>query len=221
VQVAEANLQSAQSQAALTERALADAQVRSPFAGIVGKRWVNVGDKVSPDMPVAQVVDLSRMELEAAVPVSEIPFVKVGQQVTFEVDGFPGRRFAGRVERVNPSAEPGSRAISVFVSLPNADGALKGGMFANGTLATASGTEVDVIPIPAIVEEGGQSYVYVVKGGKVERRTVILGTRHVERGLVTVREGLERGVPVIIVKAEGLKPGAAAVVRERKTGKSA
>ena len=213
VQVAEANLQSVEAQAAIARRALADAQVRAPFAGIIAKRWVNVGDKVTSDMPVAQVVDLSRMELEAQVPVSEIPFVKLGQEVAFQVDGFQARRFAGKVERVNPSAEPGSRSIAVFVTLANADASLKGGMFANGTLATGMGAEVDVIPVSAVIEEGGQSFVYVVKAGKVERRTVVLGARNVERGLVTVREGLERGVPVITVKAEGLKPGASAVVK--------
>ncbi|HUP28845.1 MAG TPA: efflux RND transporter periplasmic adaptor subunit [Usitatibacter sp.] len=213
VQVAEANLQSVEAQAAIARRAVADAQVRAPFAGIIAKRWVNVGDKVTADMPVAQVVDLSRMELEAQVPVSEIPFVKLGQEVAFQVDGFQARRFAGKVERVNPSAEPGSRSIAVFVTLANADASLKGGMFANGTLATGMGAEVDVIPVTAVIEEGGQSFVYVVKSGKVERRTVVLGARNVERGLVTVREGLERGVPVITVKAEGLKPGASAVVK--------
>lgn len=213
VQVAEANLQSAAAQAAIAERALADARIRAPFGGIVAKRWVNVGDKVSADMPVAHVVDLARMELEAPIPVSEIPYVKVGQEIAFTVDGFPDRSFRGQVERVNPSAEAGSRAIHVFVTLPNADGSLKGGMFANGTLATATGSEVDVIPISAVLEEGGQSFVYVVRNGKVERRSVVLGERNVERGVVTVREGLERGVPVIAVKAEGLKPGAGAVVK--------
>ena len=221
VQVAEANLQSVEAQAAIAQRALADAQIRAPFAGIVAKRWVNVGDKVSGDMPVAQVVDLGRMELEAPIPVSEIPFVKVGQEIAFQVDGFQGRRFTGKIERVNPSAEAGSRSISVFVTLPNADGSLKGGMFANGQLATAMGAEVEVIPMTAVFEEGGQSFVYVVKAGKVERRSVILGVRNVERGLVTVREGLERGVPVVAVKAEGLKAGAAAVVREGKTAPKA
>jgi membrane fusion protein, multidrug efflux system len=108
----------------------------------------------------------------------------------------------------------------VFVTLPNADASLKGGMFANGTLATGTGAEVDVIPISAIAEESGQTFVYVVKGGKVERRTVVLGVRNVERGLVTVREGLEPGVPVITVKAEGLKPGAGAVVKGAPAPKS-
>lgn len=213
VQVAEANLKSAEAQAAIAQRAVHDAEIRAPFAGIVSKRWVNQGDKVAADMPVAQVVDLSRMELEAPVPVSEIPFVKVGQEIAFEVDGFQGRRFAGKIERVNPAADAGSRSISVFATLPNADNALKGGMFANGTLATSSGVEVDVIPTTAIIEEGGQSFVYVVKDGKVERRSVVLGARNVEQGVTTVREGLERGVQVITVKAEGLKPGSKAVVK--------
>lgn len=215
VQVAEANLESAQAQAAIARRALEDTQVRAPFAGIVAKRWVNQGDKVSQDTPVAHVVDLSRMELEAPLPVSEIPFVRVGQEIAFRVDGFQGRRFAGRIERVNPAAEAGSRSIAVFATLPNADGSLKGGMFAHGTLATSAGADVDVIPLAALVEEGGQSFVYVVRNGQVERRSVVVGARNVERGLATVREGLERGVPVVTVKAEGLKAGARAVVRSR------
>ena len=217
VEVAEANLKSAESQAAITQRAVEDAQVRAPFAGIVAKRWVNQGDKVSADMPVALVVDLARMELEAQIPVSEIPFVNVGQEIAFQVDGFAGRRFAGKIERVNPSAEVGSRSIAVFATLPNTDGALKGGMFANGTLATSLGAEVDVIPLTAILEEGGQSFVHVLKNGKVERRTVVLGTKSIERGVVTVKEGLERGVPVITVKAEGLKPGSKAIVKAART----
>ena len=163
---------------------------------------------------------IARMELEAPVPVGEIPYVKVGQEIQFAVDGFAGRPFRGQVERINPSAEAGSRAIHVFVTLPNADGSLKGGMFANGTLATATGNEVDVIPAAAVLEEGGQSFVYVLRSGKVERRSVVLGARNAGRGVVVVREGLERGVPVIAVKAEGLKPGAGAVVKA-KPGKSA
>jgi hypothetical protein len=114
---------------------------------------------------------------------------------------------------VNPAAEAGSRSIAVFVTLPNADGSLKGGMFANGTLSTSTGAEVDVIPIPAVLEEGGQSFVHVVKNGRIERRSVILGAKNVERGVVTVREGLERGIPVVTVKAEGIKAGATAIVK--------
>ena len=216
VQVAEANLASAEAQAAIARRAMEDTQVRAPFAGIVAKRWVNQGDKVAVDMPVAQVVDLTRMEIEAQIPAGEIPFVHVGQAIAVRIDGFAGRVFKGKVERVSPSAEAGSRSIAVFAALPNADRALRGGMFANGTVATGSGAEVDVIPTAAVIEEGGQAYVYVIRNEKVERRAVVLGEKSAERGLVVVREGLERGVPVIAVKAEGLKPGAKAIVKPAK-----
>ncbi|QJR12349.1 Multidrug resistance protein MdtA [Usitatibacter rugosus] len=213
VLVAEAILLSAEAQATIAQRALNDASIRAPFNGVVAKRWVNVGDKVTADMPVAYVVDLGRMELEAAVPVGEIPFVHVGQEILFTVDGFPTRKFSGKVERVNPSAEAGSRTIMVFVTLPNADSSLKGGMFANGILATGAGTDVNVIPITAILEEGGQTFVHVVKGGKIERRSVVTGPRSVERGVIVVKEGLEPNVPVVIVKADGIKAGATAIVK--------
>ena len=219
MQVAQANLQSATAQAAIAERALADAEVRAPFDGIVARRFVNVGDKVSADAPVAQVVDLARMELEAQVPVAEVPYVKVGQQVAFHVDGFPGRPFTGKVERINPAAEPGSRSISVFLQLPNRDGSLKGGMFASGTLA-AEGAEAEVIPLAAVQEEGGQKFVLVVKDGRVERRSVTVGTASADTGLVPVREGLESGVHVITVRAEGLKPGAKAVLKPAAPARS-
>jgi multidrug efflux pump subunit AcrA (membrane-fusion protein) len=132
VQVAEANLQSAEAQATIAQRALADAQVKAPFSGVIAKRWVNVGDKVTSDMPVAHVVDLGRMELEAQIPVGEIPFRARGPG-----DRLHGRRLPGaQIQRQGGArqslGEAGSRSIMVFVTLPNADASLKGGMFANG-----------------------------------------------------------------------------------------
>ena len=212
-EVSEANYRSVAAQAAITQRALADAQIRAPFAGIVAKRVVNVGEKVNPDMPVIHVVDLNRMELEAPVPVSDIPSVKVGQEISFKVDGFAERAFTGKVERINPASEAGSRSISIFVTLPNADAALKGGMFANGTLAAASRSAVNAIPLAAMITEGGQSFVFAIKGGKVERKPITPGAASVERGLVEVRDGLDPGTQVIAVKTEGLKHGSEVVVR--------
>ncbi|HRE12755.1 MAG TPA: efflux RND transporter periplasmic adaptor subunit [Usitatibacteraceae bacterium] len=211
VQVAEANLRSAEAQAAISRRALDDARIRAPWAGVVARRLVNMGDKVSTDAPVAQLVDLARMEVEAQVPVSEVPYIKVGQPIDLRVDGF-AKPFAARVERINPSAEAGSRALSIFVTLANPDGQLRGGMFASGRLDTAEGAPVDVLPAKAVLEEGGQTFVLVVKNGQVERRTIVLGVRNDERGLVEVREGLEAGVPVVLVKADGLKAGAKATL---------
>ena len=215
LEVSESNFKSTTAQAAITQRALADAQVRAPFAGIVAKRAINVGEKISADAPLMHIVDLSRMELEAPIPVSDIPSVQVGQEIVFKVDGFSGREFKGKIERINPAAEAGSRSISIFVALPNIDGALKGGMFANGTLAAASRSTVNTIPISAVIAEGGQSFVYTLKDGKVERKPITPGNRSVELGLVEVRDGLAPGAQVITVKADGLKHGANVVVKAR------
>ena len=213
MQIAEANHQSSLAQAAITQRALADAQIKAPFAGIVAKRAVNIGEKISADAPVMQIVDLSRMELEAPVPVSDIPGIKVGQEITFKVDGFDDRAFKGKVERINPSTEAGSRSISIFVTLPNEDSALKGGMFANGTLAAVSRTAVTSIPISALIEEGGQTFVFALKDGAVERKPITIGARSPERGLAEIRDGIALGTEVITVKADGLKHGSKAVVK--------
>ena len=217
LEVSESNYKSMVAQAAITQRALADAQVRAPFAGIVAKRAVNVGEKVTADAQVMHIVDLSKMELEAPVPVSDIPSVKVGQEIAFKVDGFNGREFKGKIERINPSAEAGSRTISIFVALPNGDGALKGGMFANGTLAAASRAAVDTVPIASVIAEGGQSFVFTLKDGKVERKPITPGNRNVEMGLIEVRSGLAPGTQVLTVKADGLKHGSNVVVKARGT----
>jgi len=212
-EVARANLKSAQAQAAISQRALGDASIRAPFAGIVAKRMINIGEKVSPDMPVMQIVDLSRMELEASIPVAEIPGIKIGQELSFTVDGFADRQFQGKVERINPSADAGSRSIAVFLALPNPEQALKGGMFATGKLAAQSRSAVNAVPLVALREEGGQSYVLVIEKDKIERKSVTVGKRNVDMGMVEIREGLAVGSQVVAVKMDGLKPGAKAILK--------
>ena len=215
VAVAEANVQAAVSQAAITQRALSDAQIRAPFGGIIAKRAVNVGEKVTADSPIVVLVDLSRMELEAPIPVSDIPNVQVGQEIVFTVNGFTDRSFKGRVERINPSAEVGSRAISIFVTLPNPDAALKGGMFANGTLAATRRDAINAVPLAALIEEGGQTFVFGLNGDTVERKPVTIGEKSVERGLVEIRAGLSVGNKVLLVNANGLKHGSKASISMR------
>jgi membrane fusion protein, multidrug efflux system len=210
-EVARANLKSAEAQAAISQRALNDASIRAPFAGVVAKRMVNIGEKVSPDMAVMQVMDLAKMELEAMVPVAEIPGVKIGQEISFTVDGFDKQQFTGKVERINPSAETGSRSIAIFVAIPNQNQMLKGGMFASGKLAAQARGQINAIPLVALREEGGQNYVFVVEKNKIQRKPVTVGIRNIDLGLVEIREGLVEGAEVIAVKMEGLKAGATAI----------
>ena len=210
-EAAAAAVRSAEAQVRIAEKALQDAVVRAPFAGVVSRRMVNVGEKLSVDSPLFTVVDLGHMEIEAPAPAAEIPSVKVGQLAQFRVDGFGERAFEGRIDRINPSADAASRAITLYVAIPNRDGALKGGMFAKGQLILDKAPASAVVPSGAVREEAGQAYVFTIENGKLARRPVTLGLR--EEGLVEVRSGLETGVPVVRARITDLKPGAPAILK--------
>jgi membrane fusion protein, multidrug efflux system len=208
-----ASVRSAEAQLRIARKAMDDATVRAPFAGIVARRMANGGEKVGVDSPLFALVDLEHMEIEAPAPASEIPTIRPGQAASFRVDGFGDRVFEGRVERINPTAEQGSRSITLYISVANRDGALKGGMFAKGQIVLDKTASSAVIPAGAVREEAGQQYVFTIEGGKIARRAVKLGVAEPQQGLVEVTHGLEAGIPVVSVRAAGLKAGAPAVLK--------
>ncbi|HXN15043.1 MAG TPA: efflux RND transporter periplasmic adaptor subunit, partial [Usitatibacter sp.] len=177
------------------------------------RKMVNVGEKVGIDSALFALVDLARMEIEAPAPASEIPAVRVGQAVSFRVDGFGERVFDGQVERINPTTEPGSRSITLYISVANRDGALKGGMFAKGQIVLDRTRSSAVIPVEAVHEESGQAYVFTIEGGKIVKRPVRVGVTEPQTGLVEVKGGLETGQHVVSARMSGLKPGAPAIMK--------
>lgn len=210
---AAAAVNSAEAQVRLARNAMRDAVVRAPIDGIVSHRNVHPGEKVGIDSPLIALVDLARMEIEALVPSSEVPAIRAGQAATFRVDGFGDRVFGGRLERINPTTEPGSRAITVYLSVGNQDGVLRGGMFAKGAVVLDKSAPAPVIPASAVREEAGQAYVFTIEQGKVARRPVQLGLREEQTGLVEVTSGLEQGASVVRASTIGLKAGLAATVK--------
>ena len=205
-----ASVRSQEAQLRIARKALDDAAVRAPIAGVVATRSVHPGEKVGIDQPLFLLVDLVRMEIEAPAPASEIPAIRVGQPATFRVDGFEARAFDGRVERINPTAQPGSRAITLYISVANPDGSLRGGMFAKGQIVVDRTRPAAVIPATALREEAGQAYVFTLEGGKIQRRAVKVGVAEPQQGVVEVLSGLDKGVHVVSARVSGLKPGAAA-----------
>lgn len=208
-----AMVRSAEAQLRIAKKALEDAAVRAPLTGIVARKHANPGEKVSVDSPLFTLVDLGKMEIEAPAPAAEIPEVKAGQAVSFRVDGFGDRAFDGRVERINPTAEPGSRSITLYISVANRDGVLRGGMFAKGQIVLAKSARAAVVPASAIRVEAGQSYVYALEGGKVTKRAVQVGASEPQAAMVAVTSGLEPGLQVVSARVSGLKPGTAAVIK--------
>lgn len=207
VELANASLKSAQAQREIAQLALADTIIKAPVDGIISKRNVQVGEKVSPDSPLVSIVDLAQLTLEAQVPASEIPRIKIGQEVSFRVDGFEQRVFSGKVARINPSAEAGSRSMTVYIAVENRDLSLKGGMFAKGNLTLKKNAELPTIPLNALRKQDGQDVVYAVVNNQVQEKKVKLGLRNEDEGFVQVLEGLDAGATVLSAKLEGVKVG--------------
>ena len=212
LEVAKGNLQAAEAQLRVAQNALKDSVATAPLSGIVAKRHVQPGEKVAFDSPLVTVVDLKDMELQAAVPSGDIPELKPGMTVDLAVDGFTDRKFTGRIERINPSTEAGTRAILVFVGIPNEAQALRGGMFATGRIALAAGAPVPTLPATAVRTEAGQSYVWTIQDGKLAKRMVLIGRRDDDAGRVELKTALPANVPVLAARFDNLREGAKARV---------
>lgn len=208
VELAQAGVKAAQAQVQLARNALNDTAIRAPLSGIVSKRHVQAGEKLAPDMPVFTIVNLKQLTLEAQVPAADIPRIKVGQEVQFKVDGYAGRAFAGKVARINPTTETGSRAMLVYISVDNADGALSGGMFAKGYITTQQSAVAPLVPLAALRKENNADVVYKIEGNKVVAQKVTLGLRNDDEGYAEITGGLTAGATVVLGTLDGVKPGA-------------
>jgi len=207
VDLAQAAVDAARAQLDLARIALADTVIRAPLAGVVSKRHAQAGEKLAPDSPVFSIVDLRQLTLDAQVPASDIPRVKVGHEVAFRVDGFGERVFAGKVVRINPSTEAGSRAMIVYIGVDNPDGLLRAGMFAKGAVTTEKSAARPLLPLTAVRTDKGGEVVYRIDGGKVVAQPVKLGLRNGDEGLVEVLEGIGAGATVLALPLDGIKPG--------------
>jgi RND family efflux transporter MFP subunit len=190
---------------AMAEKQLGMTQVRAPFSGIVGDRTVSAGDVVQPGIPMFTVVDPSTMRLEASLPAEALKNVRIGASVRFTVTGYEGRSFTGRVSRISPSADPITRQVKIVVSVP-ATGDLVSGLFAEGRVATESRT-VPSVPLNSVDRRGLEPFVLRIRGGKVEKVVVELGTVDDVAERVEIARGVTVGDTLLLGTAQGIAPG--------------
>ena len=211
--VTKGSVMSAEAQVRLAQNALKDAVITAPLSGIVAKRHVQPGEKVAFDTPLVTLVDLREIELQAMVPAVDIPELKPGMTADLTVDGFGDRRFTGRIERINPATEAGTRAILVFVGIPNPNNELRGGMFATGRIALAASAPLLSLPAGAVRSEAGQTFVWAIEDGKLVKRMIVTGRRDDESGRIEVKTALPATLKVLAARFENLKEGAPALVK--------
>ena len=207
-----AAVQASRAQVEQTQIQLNDSVVRAPIDGIVAKRHVQPGEKLAFDAPLMTIVDLALLEVQAQVPVSDVTQIRKGMAAQVDIEGMNGRPFVGRVERINPSTEPGTRTVNIYVSLPNEESLLKAGMFARVVLTTMPESEVQALPMSALRSEGQQSYVWLIADGKLVRRNVATGRSDERAQMVEITSGLTAADVVLATKFDNLKDGLAAKV---------
>lgn len=203
---AQAALEDANSRLASAERQYRSTTVTAPFAGIVSDRPVSAGDVVQPGTALYTVVDPSSMRLEASVPAEQLSLIRVGVPVAFTVSGYPGRQFVGHITRVNPTADPTTRQVRIYVSIPNAGRALVGGLFASGRVSTATKNGL-VVPSAAVDVRGTQPLVTRVKGGKAEHVNVQIGLTDKSTETTEILAGVMAGDTLLLGAAQGITPG--------------
>ena len=204
-------------QVELARKALRDAVVVSPIDGMVAARSVNPGENLAVNAAMFTIVDLSRVEVEATVPAEQVARLAVGQNARLRVEGFGEREFAGRVARINPMARVGSRAIPVYVTVDNRDGALRGGMFASGEVLVAEASGAIAVPPVAIRHDDQGDFVLAIADGRTVRRPVTRVAQWARGDLVQV-EGLAPGDRVVTGNLPGLTPGRAVALAGTATG---
>ena len=175
---------------------------------MVSARLVSGGEAVNPGAHLFTVVNASELELAGRIAVQDAARVRAGQPVTFSLDAFPNQTFRGRVARVDPTADPGTRQVGVYARLANPDGRIVGGQYARGRIETGARDSAVTIPDAALTSRSGQSaVVFVLAGNRVQRRALTVGARDDATGLVAVTAGLQAGERVLINPSSDIGDG--------------
>lgn len=193
----------------LANKSLADATLRSPLSGVVAQRLAQPGERVAIEARLIEVVNLSQLEMEAALSAQEASRVRVGMTAQLQVEGVP-EPVVAKVLRINPSAQTGSRSILVYLGIGGREG-LRQGLFAQGSLGTQT-LRVLAVPVSSVRTDKPQPYVQVVQDGIVRHITVQPGERSEDQrqSLVAV-QGLAEGAQVLAGSVGAVREGAPVV----------
>lgn len=183
-----AGYQQAQAVASQASRALQDSTIRAPFAGEIAERKINIGEYVTPQRAVVTLVRTDPLRMEIQIPQERIADVHRDQTVEVRVDAWRERVFPGTVRYISASVRADSRSLIVEALVPNADGALRPGLFATARIALGSRRAAVAVPARAVLSEAGANRVFVIASGRVQERVVTIAERSDSEVLI------ERGV---------------------------
>lgn len=205
---ARAALQAATAAADLARKSQDDTVLRAPIAGLVSQRLAQPGERVSVDAKLLEIVDLSQLEIEAAVPPQDVGALRIGALASLSVDGID-TPVSARVVRINPSAQAGTRAVPVYLRVDPQPG-LRQGLFARGSIELDRRTAL-ALPVATIRIDQARPYAVAVENGRAVARELRLGLRGHAPGaaepLVEVAEGLTDGSTVLRSSVGNVREG--------------
>ena len=204
---AQATYQAALAAVDVARKPLDDTTLRAPITGVVSQRLAQPGERLAIDARVIEIIDPTRLELEATLAPADSVQVRAGQTARLMVEG-AAQPVLATVVRINPSAQAGSRGVPVYLSVPPTPG-LRQGLFAQGVLVTAR-VQALAVPLGAVRTDRPTPYVQVIEGDRVRHKAVQPGARG-EAGDQTVVEvtGLQAGAQVILGHVGALREGTA------------
>lgn len=190
---AEASFRAAQAGADLANKSLEDTVLRAPMAGVVAQRLAQPGERLAVDTRILEIVDLSRLELEASLSPADSLLVQPGQEAVLSIEG-ASQTLSAKVLRVNPSAVAGSRAVLAYLAVQSNPG-LRQGLFAQGRLSIGK-LQVLAVPLAAVRTDKPLPYVLLIQDGAVVHQTVELGARgeQADQTMVGIKGLPERAV---------------------------
>ncbi len=196
----------AEAQLEVARKNLADAEVKAPFDGVVGERIANQGESLPIDGKILALLDTSHVEIAAQMPAADVIRMKVGQTARVNLEGFGDRVFDGRITRISPTTQAGSRSIPVYVEITDRHEALRGGLFGTGTVTVQEKGHALAVPASAMRKDDQGDYVLIVENGALVRKPVG-AVRTWSRGELVEVKGLESGMTVVSAPLPGLHAG--------------
>jgi membrane fusion protein (multidrug efflux system) len=196
----------ARANAGIAAKVAGDSIIRAPFDGIIGERYVNVGEYVQPPTKVASVYTIDPVRVSISVPEQHVGAVQRGQSVEVQVAAFGERTFPGLVRYIAPALRPQTRDLIVEAVVSNRDGALKAGMFA--TVRLLVGTEEQLtVPTAAVKIEEATRRLFVARNKKAVE--LVVRTGETRDGRVAILDDLQPTDQVVINPPAALRDGSA------------
>jgi membrane fusion protein (multidrug efflux system) len=189
----------------LAHEKLAKGNIYAPMAGTVKEKRVTAGEYIRNGTFLVSIIRTDILKLSFTVTEKDVGSLRVGQDVAFTVDAFPGREFRGRLKTIYPGLEEKTRSLQLEAVLTNSDRSLKPGLFARVTLYTGPARDTVVAPITALLYDNATTKLFVVEGDRAKDRTVKIGRKYGE--FIELTEGLKENEIVVTVGQNNLMEG--------------